>query len=104
MEHYQSVKNDESSQTTTLNDILYSQAHSSQHGQVEFDDHSIQKSRYTTDKEETVKSELKMHEREDGILEIFLDRFTTIFNHEKIHMHEIPQEHAHRFADLVHDG
>ena len=47
-----------------------------------------------------------MHEREDGILEIFLDRFTTIFNHERIYMQDIPhdyQPHEHSQEEEWHD-
>ena len=94
--HYRTVSREApspSSQITTLNDLLFNAYQVHQKGETLFDDHSSVRSRYGANKEEIVNSELTMHERDDGILEMFLDRFTTIFNHERIYLQDIPHDH-----------
>ena len=94
--HYRTVSRELTpghSVMTTLNDVLYNKSQSHQEGEVLYDDDTTQRSHYGTKKEEIVNSELTLNEREDGILEVFLDRFTTIFNHEKIYMTELPHDY-----------
>ena len=45
------------------------------------------------DQRQFVDSEVRTNDRDDGIVEVFLDRFTTIFKHERIYLQDIPHDY-----------
>ena len=52
----------------------------------------MQRTQFAVDQRQVIDSEVTTNNRDDGIVEVFLDRFTTILKHERIYLQDIPHD------------